>query len=85
MDKELDLLGLPLDEQGWPKEHEVLAVMSFAFVAQQHFLHSVDTTQKMAEAHKKMIEEEYRLKEERGRVWIEKLTMNHAFAGGFKI
>lgn len=80
-----DLLGLPLDKQGWPKEYKALAVMSYSFVTKEHFLHSIDTTQRMADVHIKLVQEEYRLKEERARVWIETLTMNHAFAAGFKL
>lgn len=84
-DTEKDLLGLPLDKHGWPKEYEVLAVASYSWVTKEHFLHSIDTTQRMADAHKRMIEEEYKRKEERAVVRIEKIWMNHAFAAGFKV
>lgn len=80
-----DLLGLPLDKDGWPKEHKALAVMSHSFVTKEYFLHSVDTTQRMAEAHKLMVEDDYKRKEERARVWIENIVLNHAFAAGFKL
>lgn len=34
-DETLDLLGIALDKQGWPKEYKALAVMSYSFVLKQ--------------------------------------------------
>jgi len=60
-------------------------VVSFDYVSKQFFLHAVDRTRERAEAHKKMFQEEYRMKERRAVVRIETFESDHAFAGMMKI
>ena len=60
-------------------------VVSFDYTDKQFFLHSVDRTWERAEEHKKMVQEEYRMKERRCIVRIEKFESDHAFAALMKI
>jgi len=60
-------------------------VVSFDYVDKQYYLHSIDRTRKRAEGHKKMFEEEYRMKDRRAIVRIEVIESDHAFAQSMKI
>ena len=55
-------------------------IVSYKYSTKEFFLHAVDRTVERAELHKKMIQEEYRIKEERAVVRIETFESDHAFA-----
>lgn len=60
-------------------------VVSFDYVDKQYFLHAIDRTEQRAQDHKLMIQNEYRMKDRRGIVRIEKIESDHAFAQSMKI
>jgi hypothetical protein len=60
-------------------------VVSYDYASKQFFLHAVDRTLGRAEDHKKMFQEEYRMKERRAVVRIETFESDHAFAQMMKI
>jgi hypothetical protein len=55
-------------------------VVSFDYTTKEFFLHAVDRTERRANEHRKMIQEEYRLKEKRSVVRVEKFESDHVFA-----
>jgi hypothetical protein len=55
-------------------------VVSFDYTTKEFFLHAVDRTPERAEQHRAMIQDEYRLKEKRGVVRVERFESDHAFA-----
>lgn len=63
-------------------EHGILlwGVVSFDYTTKEFFLHAVDRTDSRANEHKKMIQEEYRMKDKRAIVRIEQFESDHAFA-----
>lgn len=78
--------GKPTQECKCKGEHIFLyGVVSFDWVDKQYFLHSIDRTQQRAEEHKLMVQNEYRMKERRAVVRIEKIESDHAFAAAMKI
>lgn len=55
-------------------------VVSFDYTTREFFLHAVDRTEERANDHKKIVQDEYRLKETRAVVRIERFESDHAFA-----
>jgi len=60
-------------------------VVSFDYTDKQFYLHTIDRTLARAEDHKKMFQEEYRMKERRAIVRIETIESDHAFAQAMRI
>jgi hypothetical protein len=69
------------------KEHGILLymVVSFDYVDKTYWLHSVDRTKEVAEAHKLMIQNDYLLKCHRATVRIEIIESDHAFGQSMRM
>lgn len=59
-------------------------IVSYSYHDKQFYLHAIDRTRERAEAHQKMFQEEYRMKEQRAIVRIELIESDHAFAQAMK-
>lgn len=68
-----------------PKPKRMFGVMSLSLITRKCQLHAVDSTKGMAEVHRTSVAENYRLRDERARVWIEEFETNHLFASSFEM
>ena len=63
-----------------PDHIRLYGVVSYNLIERKARIHAIDRSKRIAQRHKKAIENEYRLKDIRSRVHIEEIESDHLFA-----